>query len=390
VTPDWVRGLRSEQGDAERSDADESGAAEPGTARSAAEPGAVETSGPLAGLAGLLSPQPVAGLASRAEFKPEPPVPDEQHKLAARVREMLNEPPARPALPAAAPGRPAVRALGRWLIYLALIAVIVAAMFVPALYERILPPETEAGQNVYNTLRALPPGSEVLLVVDYDAAHDGELTPLTRALLWHLVTSGQRVLVVSHTPQGVAIVQDLIESRALWAYGPAPAAGVHTLNLGYLPPHPAVMQAFMADPIGNAALWGTDALPKETELGRAIAQFTDLDAIVLVSASQEHTRWWIEQTFGSQPVHSLPMLAGLSASIAPALLPYSAPGAQLSGVLVGLAGAAEYETLSGARFTPNARQNMILQGSAQMLLAAIVLVSGISAALRAVASGRKG
>jgi hypothetical protein len=33
---------------------------------------------------------------------------------------------------------------------------------------------------------------------------------------------------------------------------------------------------------------------------------------------------------------------------------------------------------------------MILQGSAQMLLAAIVLVSGISAALRAVAFGRKG
>jgi len=57
--------------------------------------------------------------------------------------------------------------------------------------------------------------------------------------------------------------------------------------------------------------------------------------------------------------------------------------------LVGLAGAAEYERLCGARFAPNANQNMILLGSAQILLAAIVLVSGISLLVRR-AIGRKG
>jgi hypothetical protein len=58
-------------------------------------------------------------------------------------------------------------------------------------------------------------------------------------------------------------------------------------------------------------------------------------------------------------------------------------------MLVGLAGAAEYERLCGAGFTPNARQNMLMQGSAQMLLAAIVLVSGTSLVVRR-ALGRKG
>jgi hypothetical protein len=63
------------------------------------------------------------------------------------------------------------------------------------------------------------------------------------------------------------------------------------------------------------------------------------------------------------------------------LLPYAAApgdaesGAQVKGTLVGLAGAAEYERLTGARYSPNARQNMILQGSAQVLLAAIILLS---------------
>jgi len=351
----------------------------------------VETSGPLAGLAGLLSPQPLAGLSSKATFKPAPAVPEEHHVLAARVREMLDEPPARPELSVAAPGRTVMRALGRWLIYLALGVVIVAAMFVPALQDLVLAPETEASQDLYVTLLALPPGSEVLLVVDYDAAHDGELTPLTRVLLWHLITSGQRVVVVSHTPQGTAMAQDLITDRALWAYNPAPVVGEQVLNLGYLPPHPASMLAFMADPLGGAVVWGEGSgagagRAQDTPLGHEIAGFGDLDAIVLVSASQEHTRWWIEQTR-----QAAPMLAAVSASVAPTLLPYygTTESAQLGGMLVGLAGAAEYERLCRAGFVPSARQNMILQGSAQILFAAIVLVSGISLVVRR-ALGRKG
>jgi hypothetical protein len=368
--PEWMQDLRGEP----------EGEAEP-------EPELeVETSGPLAGLSGLLTPQPLAGLSSRATFKPAPAIPQEHHVLAARVQELLSEPPARPELTPAAPERSVMRALGHWLIYLALVAVIVAAMFVPALQDLVLAPETDASKDLYVTLLALPPGSEVLLVVDYDAAHDGELTPLARVLLWHLVTTGQRVAVVSHTPQGTALAEDLLADRALWAYGPAPAPGEQVLNLGYLPPHPASMQAFMADPLGGAALWGEGGRARDTSLGQAISRFDDLDAMVLVSASQQHTRFWIEQTAGAMPT-----VAAVSASIAPTLLPYygSTGGAQLGGMLVGLGGAAEYERLSGAGFVPNARQNMILQGGAQMLLTAIVLVSAISLVARR-AFGRKG
>jgi hypothetical protein len=192
------------------------------------------------------------------------------------------------------------------------------------------------------------------------------------------------VVVVGHTPQGPALVQELLDSRALWAYASAPVAGEQVLNLGYLPPHPASMQAFMANPLAGAALWGRDTRASETALGQGIARFDDLDAIVLVSASQEHTRWWIEQTRRAAPT-----LAAVSASVAPTLLPYYPGAEQLDGMLVGLAGAAEYEALCGARFTPNARQNMILLGSAQLLLSAIVLVSGISLVVRRLL-GRKG
>jgi hypothetical protein len=121
----------------------------------------VETSGPLAGLAGLLSPQPLAGLSSKATFKPAPAVPEEHHVLAARVREMLDEPPTRPELSVPAPGRRVMHALGRWLIYLALVVVIVAAMFIRTLQDLVLAPESTAGQDLYVTLLA-PPGRDAL------------------------------------------------------------------------------------------------------------------------------------------------------------------------------------------------------------------------------------
>jgi hypothetical protein len=106
-----------------------------------------------------------------------------------------------------------------------------------------------------------------------------------------------------------------------------------------------------------------------------VAQFSDLDLIVLVSNSQEHVRWWIEQVaIGSgQPG----IVAGVSASAAPHLLPYLGGDGQIEGMLIGLAGAAEYEQLADAQFKPNANENLILLGCAQLLLVAIVLASGI-------------
>ena len=98
-------------------------------------------------------------------------------------------------------------------------------------------------------------------------------------------------------------------------------------------------------------------------------------------------RWWIEQTaLGGQRAG---IIAGVSASVAPHLLPYStaaanaapfhgeAEGSGIAGLLIGLSGAAEYEQLTGAQFWPSARENAILLGCAQLMLAAIVLASGI-------------
>jgi hypothetical protein len=196
-----------------------------------------------------------------------------------------------------------------------------------------------------------------------------------RAVLWHLLQKGLGVVTVSHTSQGAAIVEDLFQSESPRLQGETYVPGEHYLNLGYLPAHPASMQAFMANPLGGVALWGTAELdPSQTTLGQRVTRFEDFSLVVLVSGNQDHVRWWIEQV-GNRPIE---LVAGASASIGPYILPYYdvAGDGQLGGMLVGLAGAAEYERLVGAG--TYARENFVLQASAQILLVVIVLVSGIS------------
>ena len=350
---------------------------------------AVETSGPLAGLTGLLNPEPLLGIFPKSTYKPMAPVPDAHLAEAKLLEQILAEPAARPAVPSRKPARQVMHSLGRWIMYAALVAAVIAAAFVPDLQGLVQTPDIPEVKDLYTVISGLPAQGRVLLALDYDASLDGELTPQVRAILWHALRQGLGVAAVSLTPQGTAIVQQLYESDAAdISAGGRYAWGESFINLGYLPPYPASLQAFMSNPLAGAS-YGGIPVPLEpgqkaptgvlqTPLAQRIKTFDDLDLIVVISGNQDHVRWWIEQV-GSQ--HPVRIVAGVSAAIAPYLQPYYSQGGagQLKGMLPGLAGAAAFETLAGAQFSPSARENLILQGYAQAVLVVIVLLGGLSA-----------
>jgi hypothetical protein len=335
----------------------------------------VETSGPLAGLAGLLTAEPLMGLVPKSTYTPMAPVSEEHLAEARALRQILTAPPKRADGALTPLERKAMHDLGRWFLWAILVIAVCVAVFVPELQTLIQPIETLEAKSFYNAVTGLSQTSNVLLVVDYDASRDGELTPQMRAVLWHLLQRALGVVTISHSPQGAAIVEDLLQSEALRSQGETYTLGEQYLNLGYLPPHPASMQAFMANPMGGVALWGmAEHDASQTALGQRITAFDDFSLIIIVSGTQDHVRWWIEQV-GNRPIE---LVASVSASAGPHLLPYySVAGeGQLGGMLVGLAGAAEYERLIGAG--TYAQENFVLQASAQILLVVIVLISGIS------------
>jgi hypothetical protein len=151
-------------------------------------------------------------------------------------------------------------------------------------------------------------------------------------------------------------------------------------NLGYLPPHPASVQAFADSPTVAATFFGTSDSTSQSGAA-SFEKLEDLALIITVSGAQEHVRWWIEQ-IGSR--YQVDILAGVSAAVAPYVRPYygEAGTGQIKGMLVGLAGAARYEELSGAGFSPNARENLIMQGYGQLLFVGIVVLGGTSSLMR--------
>ncbi len=361
-TPDWLEALREKEEVPQEEELP------------------VETSGPLAGLRGVLNPEPLLAILPKSTYKPESPILDAHRAEANAVSQLLAQPVRRSTVVSRSPGRQIMASLGRWLIYL----VLLGAMLVAPLQAWIRPPDLLEARSFFYAIDALEPGNEVLLVIDYEASLDGELTAQTRAIIWHLLHKNLGIVAVSMTPQGPTIVQDLLAEIS------SAVAGEHYLNLGYLPAHPASLHAFVDAPLaGSKPLGVGNVPPAETSLGRRITQFGDLDLIVAVSGDPGHVRWWIEQV-GSRTRSD--MLAAVTASAAPYLRPYYDERGigPLKGILAGLGAAVQYEQLSGTQPLLSAWPNYVVQVNAQMLLATIVFLSGVGSVVLSVIRRRRG
>jgi hypothetical protein len=332
----------------------------------------VETSGPLAGLGGVLSPEPILAIHPKSTFHPMPPVPDAHQAEADLIVRTLETPTSRRIRVSRSPGREILNSLGRWVIY----GLLIATVLIAPLRSLVQLPDLAETRAFYNAIEGLQPGDTVLLVFDYDASLDGILTPQARAIIWHLQRRDLGIVLLSLTPQGAAMAEGLIAERT------GLVAGRDYIDLGYLPPHPASLLAFVENPIGGAASLGMTEDPARTALGREIQTFSGLDMIVTVSGDHEHIRWWIEQVQTRTPIE---LLAAVPAGIAPYLTPYYGEmgTGQVAGILGGLGPAAQYEELTGADFVPSARVSYVVQTNALLLLTGVVLASGLGSLLTA-------
>jgi len=331
---------------------------------------AVETSGPLAGLSGVLSPEPILANFPRSAFQPIPSVPDAHQAEAELVERALETPASRRIQVSRSAGREILNSLGRWVIY----GLLLAAVLIAPLRSCVRLPDFGETRTFYNAIEGLPSGSAVLVVFDYDASLDGTLTPQARAILWHLQHRDLGIVLLSLTPQGAAIAEDLIAERERMV------AGRDYVDLGYLPPHPASLLAFMSNPLGGAARFGTTEDPAETILGREVRTFADLDMIVTITGDRDHVRWWIEQVRSRVEID---LLAAVPAAITPYVEPYYSElgTGQIVGILGGLGPTAQYEELIGADFVPSARLSYIVETNALLLFTCVVLVSGLGSLL---------
>jgi IS5 family transposase len=303
--PDWLEALRPH----------------PEAPAAAAEAEPVEIEGLLKGVRGALAPITTFQVPAIRESTG----PSEISKVSLARAQLLQSLLARPAEALQPQARKRTRSDGRgvsmgervqrWLVAaVLLIAVggILIAPLIPFNIPALTQPTTSPGvSRLHNAIQGLSAGDTVLVAFEYGPAEADELDLVAEPILRHVLAQGARISVVSTRPERLAVAEGLLstieapEEQYTQRYRPGDATGVSQL----------------------------------------LAEVDNQPTLLLVLTAQPGPlRWWVEQAHALYG-DTIPVAAGVSAALEPAASPYLDVSArQMEGAIIGLRGAAAYET----------------------------------------------
>ena len=251
------------------------------------------------------------------------------------------------------------------------------ATVLPLLYPLGLPvrisPET---QQLYDRLEHLPERSVVLLSLDYDPASKPELSPMTVALLRHAFAGNLRVVALTLWPAGTSMAESALRHGAEEA---AKTDGTDYVFLGY---GPGEANAIISMGQSLTAAFPTDYAGRKTAalpVLKGVRSLRDIDYALSLSAGFPGLDSWY--VYGKEK-YGFELGGGCTAVSAPKFYPLLQTG-QITGLLGGLRGAAEYETLLNQ--SGKATAGMDAQSATHFLIIGLILVCNVCYLL----SGRK-
>ena len=224
----------------------------------------------------------------------------------------------------------------RW-IFLSVALAVLVPLLIPF---KLQLPVSQPTKNFYNHIESLPEGSIALLSCDYDPGSKAELYPMTEATLRHLFRRNIRVVILSLWPAGPPMVElalnTIIEER-----GHDKKYGVDYVNLGFKEGREAVIvnmgrsirTTFPVDFHGTSI----NKLPLMNE----VQNYSSFPLFINLSVGYPGVKEYVQY---AQSRFKLTLIAGAGAVSVPELSAYMQSG-QLSGMLMGIAGCAEYEQL---------------------------------------------
>ncbi|MBN2380925.1 hypothetical protein JXM67_14095 [candidate division WOR-3 bacterium] len=255
--------------------------------------------------------------------------------------------------------------IDRRIIFLVLALVVL----VPLLVKIPIPPKvSEPVENAYRAIDTLRPGSVVVLSVDYDATSAPECQPMMEAIAEHAFRRGLKIILLGHLVTGLPLGQIAIEEAAA-RHGKT--YGTDYVNLGYRP-NPITVIVGIGREIRD--FYGADyqGVPVDSfPMMRDVHNYDDIAALVSF-AHGTMVEIWIEYAwgrFGEQ------IIGGVTGVVAPNLYPYL-QSKQLVGLLGGLKGASEYESLLERPGLGS--KGMPAQTTAHLLIILFILVGTVA------------
>ena len=223
----------------------------------------------------------------------------------------------------------------RW-VYL----VIGIATFIPILTYIEVPVDiTPEVDSVYQKLNSLPPGTVVMVPMEFSPSTMAELEPMARAVLRHCFSKDLKTISTALQIDGVILIEQVLRESAA-EYGKE--YGADYVFLGYKPYPDLVIlnmgenfrKPFPMDYYGNEL----DDLP----LMAGVSNYSNVACIVNINATSG-VDYWINYANGR---YGADLALGVTAVIATDYYAFL-QSKQIFGLLGGLRGAAEYERLIG-------------------------------------------
>jgi len=226
--------------------------------------------------------------------------------------------------------------LDRRIIYIAILLSVVIPLIKPLGLPIKVSMETKRG---YDAIDALPEGSRVLFSADYDPASEAELYPMNLALLRHCMQKKLRVVAMGLWPQGTAQMDKAFDE--VKKDFPDIKYGVDYVNMGYKTGGSIVINSIGTD---FSSAFPTDKYNtpiRELPILQDVKNYSSFSLIINLSAGTPGTPQWVSLA-GTK--YGITIVSGCTAVSVTEFYPYFSSG-QITGLINGLAGAAEYESL---------------------------------------------
>ena len=254
----------------------------------------------------------------------------------------------------------------RW-IFIIIALVVVVPLLVPiGLPIRA----TDTSKSVYDAVEALPRGSKVLLSIEYSPSTKPENHPMAISMMRHLFRNNHKVYVTCLWPDGQFMAQDALNQVAVGEFDKK--YGEDYVLLGYRPGGEAVVKGIVSN---IRKLFSVDARQTKVDdipMMDEITNFKDFDFLFSASAGYPGTIEWVQ--YAADPT-GVPMSSGVTSIQVNEVMPYVQSG-QMVGVLAGMPGAAEYESLIGQK--GSATSGMDAQSVAHLVIVLFIVLGNIS------------
>jgi hypothetical protein len=221
--------------------------------------------------------------------------------------------------------------------------------------------------SAHESVETLEAGDYMMISIDFDATSAPELMPMLRSVLRQAFDKDVKVIMLGHIAIGLPLGHMALEQVAE-EYGKE--YGVDYVDLGYRPGYIAVMIA-MGREIEDIFASDYQGTPlREMPITKGIHSYADIDLLFGFEHGAVIDYWvrYAQARFGQR------MTFGTTAVMAPDAYPYLQSG-QIEGLVGGLKGAAEYETLIG--YPGLGTRGMPAQQWAHLLVIGFILLGNL-------------